>query len=268
MSTSLPPPTVAATSERAGRLDALRGVAIVWMVGFHFCYDLNHFGLWDPVQHFTRDPFWTAQRTGIVTLFLLCAGAGQGLALQAGVSWPRFWQRWRQVAGCALLVSAGSALMFPRAWIHFGVLHGVALMLLLVRAGVPWLLLLPPVAPSASASRRADMQPIVLLLALAGVALTLPWVASHPLFNPIWANWTGLVTRLPRTVDYVPLFPWLGVVLTGVALSWARWLHPWWRRPLPAPLQGLAWLGRHSLSIYMLHQPLLMGLVWLWTQRR
>ena len=114
---------------RLDRLDALRGVAIVWMVAFHFAFDLNHFGWLQPPQRFTQDPFWTLQRTLIVSLFLLCAGAGQAVALQAGLGWRRFWQRWMQVAGCALLVSAGSALMFPRSWISFGVLHGIALML-------------------------------------------------------------------------------------------------------------------------------------------
>ena len=47
---------------RFDRLDALRGVAIVWMAVFHFCFDLNHVGLWEPRQFFTRDPFWTMQR--------------------------------------------------------------------------------------------------------------------------------------------------------------------------------------------------------------
>lgn len=246
----LPPRAAAA---RAGRLDALRGAAIVWMVGFHFCYDLNLFGLWSPRQFFTQDPFWTLQRSCIVTLFLLCAGLGQGLALHAGVGWPRFWRRWAQVAGCAVLVSVGSALVFPHSWIHFGVLHGVAVMLLLVRWGVPLL---------APAQRPA-------LLAVFGVmALLLPQFAAHPLFNPPWLNWTGLVTRLPVTVDYVPVLPWLGVVLWGVALVQLPSVRRWLADPLPGVCRPLAWLGARSLRLYMLHQPLLLGLLWLWVNGR
>jgi uncharacterized membrane protein len=124
-------PTAAA--DRFDRLDALRGLAIVWMAAYHFAFDLNHFGLLDPRQDFYRDPLWTVQRTCIVSLFLFCAGLGQAVALQAGQGWPRFWRRWAQVAGCAVLVSAGSAVMFPRSWIFFGVLHGIAVMLILVR---------------------------------------------------------------------------------------------------------------------------------------
>mgnify|MGYP000876629481 CR=1 FL=1 len=118
---------------RHDRLDALRGLALVWMTVYHFCFDLNHFGLIR--QNFYEDPRWTLQRTAIVSLFLFTAGFGQVLAVQAGQGWPRFWRRWGQVAGCAVLVSLGSWWMFPGSWISFGVLHGLAVMLLLARAG-------------------------------------------------------------------------------------------------------------------------------------
>ena len=61
---------------RHERIDALRGAAIVWMAGFHFCFDLNLFGWWP--QNFYADPFWTRQRMVIVSLFMACAGLSQG----------------------------------------------------------------------------------------------------------------------------------------------------------------------------------------------
>ena len=90
-------------AQRHDRVDALRGAAMVWMAVFHLCFDLNLYGLIEPRQNFYRDPYWTGQRTVIVSLFLLCAGLGQALALQAAQGWPRFWRRWAQVAACALL---------------------------------------------------------------------------------------------------------------------------------------------------------------------
>jgi uncharacterized membrane protein len=237
-------------SPRFDRLDALRGAAIVWMAVFHFCYDLNHYGYLSPWQQFQVDPFWIGQRTAIVTLFLLCAGMGQAVALQEGQGWMRFWRRWAQVAGCALLVSAGSALMFPRSWISFGVLHGIAVMLVIVR------LVAPPLLARGSSGR-------LVLGAIAVAALLLPRVVQHPFADTRWTNWTGLVTRLPRTEDFVPVLPWLGVVLAGVLLADALLR----RRPqalagrVPAPLQPLAVLGRWSLSFYMLHQPVLIGAI-------
>ena len=123
-------------SGRFEAVDALRGLAMVWMTAFHFSYDLNHFGFWQ--QDFYRDTFWTGQRTLILSLFLFCAGLGQAIALAQGQSWPRFGRRWAQIAGCALLVSAGSWLMYPQSFIYFGVLHGMALMLIIVRLTAHW----------------------------------------------------------------------------------------------------------------------------------
>ncbi|MEK8050821.1 heparan-alpha-glucosaminide N-acetyltransferase [Ideonella sp. DXS22W] len=233
-----------AETRRADRLDALRGAAIVWMVGYHLAFDLNHLGWLATPQDFYRDPLWTTQRTAIVSLFLLCAGAGQALATAAGQGWPRFWRRWAQVAACALAVSAGSALMFPRSWISFGVLHGMAAMLLLVRlAGTRW------------PGRTGWMWPV------GALAVALPAWVAHPLFDTRLGNWVGLVTRKPVTEDWVPVLPWLGVMLWGVAATQAlrtrrpQWLHgavPAWTRPL-------GWLGRRPLTVYMVHQPLMIG---------
>ncbi len=229
---------MAFSSERLLRLDALRGLAIVWMAIFHFSFDLRHFGFTQ--ADFYRDPFWTGQRTAIVSLFLLCAGAGQAVAMAQRQSWPRFWRRWAQVAGCALLVSAGSWFMFPKSFISFGVLHGMAVMLLILRLAGPRV----PVA-------------VALLLGL--VAVLLPLALHHPLFDSRWLNWTGLVTRLPITEDYVPVLPWLGVMLWGFALI--RWRPELLQGALPRLLHPLALLGRWSLSFYMLHQPVLIGLL-------
>jgi uncharacterized membrane protein len=228
------------TQVRFDRLDALRGVAIVWMAVFHFCFDLNHFGFLVPKQMFTSDPFWTTQRSCIVSLFLFCAGIGQAIALEQGQSWTRFWKRWAQIAGCAVLVSIGSAWMFPRSWISFGVLHGIAVMLILVRV----------LAPLRSG-----------LWLIGAAAIVLPLLWRHEFFNDPWWRWVGLVTRKPVTEDYVPILPWLGVVAWGLAAG------QWLQRHAPGVLAGhvpraaraLAWLGRWSLSFYMVHQPVLIG---------
>ncbi len=243
------PREAASGSDRFDRLDALRGLAIVWMAGFHLSFDLNHFGRLSPPQNFYLDPFWTWQRTAIVSLFLLCAGVSQAVALQSGGGWSRFWRRWAQVAGCALLVSIGSAWMFPASWISFGVLHGIAVMLLLTRWLAPW---------------RVWLWPLGLL------AIALPRLLAHPLFDHRATNWIGLVTHKPVTEDFVPVLPWLGVMLWGLAAGQWLLLH---RRsvltgPLPAALRPLALLGRWSLSFYMLHQPLFIGVLMAATMAR
>jgi uncharacterized membrane protein len=239
---------------RYAAVDMLRGLAMVWMTLFHFSFDLQHYGYLR--ANFYGDPFWTVQRALIVTLFVACAGLGQAIAVQQGQSWARFWTRWRQIAGCALLVSAGSWFMFPDSFIYFGILHGMALMLIVVRlsaAGRRWLWL------------------------LGIVALVLPWAAEQ--MHLLWPeldflngrafNWLGLISRKPVTEDYAPLFPWLGVMCFGLAAGlWLVQHHAaglqrcsdaLCQGAVGAPLRGLAWLGRWSLSYYMLHQPVLIG---------
>lgn len=233
---------VVSRPDRFDRLDALRGLAMVWMLAFHFCFDLNLYGYIEPRQVFTRDPFWTLQRTGIVSLFLFCAGVGQALALHAGQPWPRFWRRWSQIAVCALLVSIGSALMFPRSWIWFGVLHGIAVMLIVCRLAAPL---------------RGWLWP------LGALALLLPRIVRLPLFDSPALHWLGLLSSRPVTEDWVPVFPWLGLMLWGLAAG--QWLlrrrSPLLLGGLPVTLRSLALLGRWSLSFYMLHQPLLIGTI-------
>ena len=99
--------------QRLDRIDALRAVAMLWMTAYHFAFDLDHFRLIE--QDFHRDPFWTWQRTAIVSLFLFTAGLSQAVAVHQGQTWARFWRRWLQVAGAAVLVTAGSLLVFPKS---------------------------------------------------------------------------------------------------------------------------------------------------------
>ena len=258
-----PAPTGPAAS-RLDRLDALRGTAVVWMTLFHFAFDLAHFGLWP--QDFYRDPVWTVQRSCIVSLFLFCGGLSQAVALWgpgeggsplrplpplAARFDARFWRRWAQIAGCALLVTAGSWFMFPRSFIYFGVLHAIAVMLIVARLSAGW-------------GRGLWVAAAVALALKFGAA----WAHGQG-WMPAWLddkvfNWLGLISRKPITEDYVPLVPWLAAVWAGLAAG--RWVlrrrRPHWLvGSAPAPL---AWLGRWSLSWYMLHQPVLIGSLMLW----
>lgn len=239
-------------ASRFDSVDALRGMAVVWMSAYHLFFDLNHFGYLK--QNFYLDPFWTWQRTAIVSLFLFAAGLGQAIAVHQGQSWPRFWRRWGQVAACALLVTAGSYWMYPQSFIYFGVLPGMAIMLLVVRLTAGW---------------------GGWLWVLGGAAITMQFIAAYAhsalagaeFLNENSFNWLGLISRKPVTEDYVPLIPWLGVMWWGMAAgTWTLRQRPHWFRPAPGSdrgpaIRGLAWLGRWSLSYYMLHQPVLIGLL-------
>jgi uncharacterized membrane protein len=152
---------------------------------------------------------------------------------------------------CALLVSAGSWWMYPQSFIYFGVLHGIAAMLIVVRLTAHWGRWLWLLGSLAIAAKFVG----------AFVLQTLAPESLAALFNAPLLNWLGLVTRLPVTEDYVPVLPWLGLMWWGAAIG--AWLtggglcHL--RRPLAPPLQPLALIGRWSLSYYLLHQPVMIG---------
>jgi uncharacterized membrane protein len=222
---------------RVEGLDALRGVAILAMVVYHFCFDLRYFGVarWD----FEHDIRWLAARTLILSSFLLIAGISAALARRdpaADARWPR---HVAVIGGAALLVTAASAMMFPRSFIWFGVLHAIALSLLLAR-------------PLIDRPRAAVAAGVIVIAA--GVMLS----SQH--FDNRMLGWLGFMTGKPMTEDYVPLFPWSGVLFLGIAAGHAlvasnfAMLAPLARMP-----RALRFLGRHSLAVYLVHQPLLLG---------
>jgi uncharacterized membrane protein len=235
----------APSTTRIGGLDALRGLAIVAMIAYHLCFDLRYFGIthWD----FEHDPRWLTARALILSSFLLIAGISAVLARRQAFPVRHWLRHIGIIAGAALLVSAGSWLLFPRSFIWFGVLHAIAISLLLAR----------PLA------RRP------VLAALVGTAVIVAGSAyTNAAFDTRMLGWIGFMTAKPVTEDYVPLFPWTGVLLLGVAaghaLVRARFVA---LAPLARLPAALRLLGRHSLVVYLLHQPLLLGLLWLAVRR-
>jgi uncharacterized membrane protein len=226
-------------------IDALRGVAIVAMVLYHFAFDLTYFRI--TASDFYRDPFWLHARTLILSSFLLLAGVSLVLAQRGESGRARFWRHIGTIAACAVAVSLASYLIFPRSYIWFGVLHAIALSLILIRP-------------------LADHPRIALAAGIAVIAIGN--LAASPWFDQRTWGWLGFMTAKPITEDYVPLFPWTGVMLLGIAVGHAlvgnefRAVAPLGRAP-----RVLAWLGRHSLAVYMLHQPLLIGLLFLAVRR-
>jgi uncharacterized membrane protein len=69
--------------------------------------------------------------------------------------------------------------------------------------------------------------------------------------------------------DYVPLIPWAAPALAGIAVAKALRIDRWQGRPPTATLRALSFPGRHSLVIYLIHQPILIGLfnAWAWAQQ-
>lgn len=239
---------VASTPRRHHRIasvDALRGLAVCLMFVYHFAFDLRYYRV--ITADFEHDPFWLGFRALIVSTFMALVGVSLVLADRTGAPPAHFWKRVGIIAGCALAATLGSWILFPRTYIYFGMLHAIA---------VASVLALPLV--------RRPRAALALGCAVIAAGLTL----SHPAFDARALSWIGLVTAKPATEDYVPLAPWAGIVFVGIAVG--RVLA---RRefrglaPLAAAPAWLRWLGRHSLTIYMVHQPILLGALWLVVRR-
>jgi uncharacterized membrane protein len=230
---------------RIAAIDALRGGALCLMFVYHFSFDLRYYRV--IASDFEHDPFWLGFRAFIVASFMALVGISLVLADRAGATTAHFWRRIGIIAACAVAASVGSYLVFPRTFIYFGILHCIA-----VASILAW----PTV-------RRP-------LLALTiGVALIAAGLAySDPLFDMRALSWLGFTTHKPATEDYVPLVPWAGVVLVGVAAGQALARANF--RPLSQLANAPRWLrflGRHSLVVYMVHQPILLGALWVFAGR-
>jgi uncharacterized membrane protein len=231
---------VPAASRIAG-VDALRGGALCLMFAYHFCFDLRFYRV--IAADFEHDPFWLGFRALIVASFMALVGISLVLADRAGATPRQFWKRIGVIAACAIAASVGSWFLFPNTFIYFGILHCIALASVLA-----WPFIRKPGIAAA----------IGVAVVTAGLAL------SWPAFDARALSWIGFTTTKPATEDYVPLVPWAGVVFIGIALG--HLLARAAFRPL-APLETtprwLRWLGRHSLAVYMVHQPILLGMLWI-----
>lgn len=238
--------TIADTATRPPRLpviDAARGVALAAMVIYHSAWDISFFNL-APIDA-VNSPFWRNFAHGIASSFLFLVGVSLVLATHNGINWKAWGKRLAMVVAGAAAVSLGTWFTNPQQFIFFGILHCIAaasiLALPFLRA--PW--------------------PLTALTGAAVIALPFFWTSSIFDHGPLIV--TGLATITPNTADWVPIFPWFGAVLLGVAA--ARLCLNWF----PATAAGqwrdtgkigktLTLAGRHSLAIYLIHQIVLMGL--------
>jgi uncharacterized membrane protein len=237
--------SVSTDKPRFQLVDTLRGTAILMMFTFHFSFDLNYFGF---IQtDFYHNPFWLNYRILIVSTFLFVMGISLYLAHHKGLQTHKYLRRLSILLACAALVSLGSYLAFPHSMIFFGILHFIAAATIL---GLPFV--------------RLYWTNLIVGITI----IVIGTQVQHPFFDQAPLQWIGLMTHKPITEDYVPLFPWLGVVLLGIFFG--RWAYTarhfpalsQWRSDI-GPVRLLRFGGRHSLLIYMVHQPIFIGSLYL-----
>lgn len=214
---------------RIWEIDFFRGVAILMMVTFHLVFDLNAY--WGYDLNYTGG-FWYYEGKLSAILFMAIAGVSSALRVF-------HFRRGLVVFAWGMLITLVTYVYSPEAYIRFGILHmlGSCMMLFpLVKNRNPvWLLALGTVAIISGQWTAQLISPSSLLL----------------LFGVTPAGFVSL--------DYYPLLPWSGLFLYGSALGKVIYKERRSRFQQPAWLQSLTALGSHSLTVYLIHQPMLLA---------
>jgi len=236
-------------TDRYEELDAARGVAILMMILFHILFDLYFFNLY-PINVISG--FWRYFSFATASLFLLIAGISLSLShdrlLRSGTGTGplpvagHFLKRGAMIFGCGLLVTLATWLYLGEGFVVFGILHliGVSIM----------------ISPLFFRYGKNNI-----LIGAVAIAIGIV-VSSDGMAGPLWLLPFGIHPASFWSVDYTPIFPWLGLVLIGLGLG--TLIYPSGNRAFLVPdqlaflLQPLSNLGRHSLIIYLVHQPLIL----------
>jgi uncharacterized membrane protein len=246
---SVTPPAIT----RFWEVDSWRGVAIITMVIFHLMFDLRNFGgvpvvlhqgFWFYFQRFTAISFISLSGVSVVLSYnraLFKSGSADGLAWKIAL-------RGLHILGIGLIFSLVMRVAgLPP--IDFGVLHLIGTSII---CSIPFL------------------RNRWLTLAAASVLYALSYVLKFmEVQAPAGVSWLvplGIEPPGYYYSDYFPFPHWFAVFLFGVFVSTVFYAGGARRLPLPNigtvfPLPALQFLGRHSLVIYVIHQPILIGLL-------
>mgnify|MGYP001345057375 FL=1 len=214
---------------RIDELDSLRATALVMMLVLNFVTDLNHFGIMNTE---TGDQWWWMARIA-ASLFVGISGVSYFLAHRLEYDFTKTSGRTKRLIFWAFVITIITYIFEPSAYVRFGVLHLLALASIVAF----------PVA------RKPEFA-----LGIGLILLIIPLSSNSNLV------WLGLRETGFIAVDYFPLNPWLGIFFIGLAL--ASRIYPEGKPLIEIqwPEKWL-WFGRNTLTIYVIHQPILIGLL-------
>ena len=235
------------TGSRLWEIDCARGIAILMMVVFHTVFDLSFFAI-APVE--VGSGFWRYFAFATATLFLLIVGislvVSHARAVQklSGVALTKkFVLRGAGIFALGLLVTLATYLYLHEGFVVFGILHLIGIAVIL--------------SPLFFRFGRLNI--------LIGIAIILAGFLIHGIHGPAYLIPLGIYPADFYSVDYTPLLPWLGVVLIGLGCGnylYRDGVRQFRIRSLPdLVVTPLSFLGRHSLIIYLVHQPVIILLL-------
>ena len=232
-----------ALRKRIGSIDAARGLAILGVVIFHFVWDLEFAGF---ISGIAFHPIWQTFGKSLAGSFMILVGVSLVLAHQDGLRLHAFTKRLFVIALAAAIISIVTWFIFPGSFIYFGILHSITVASLV---GLVFL-----------------KMPSLVTFMIGVFVFVAPISYTSTVFDTRWLAWIGFASIPPRSDDFVPIFPWLGLTLIGMALTKLAkkqgWEPHFFRASKPTLVAtSLQWLGQKSLVIYLIHQPVMLAFI-------
>lgn len=240
-------------SERFIEIDIFRGLALFLMIVAHILWDLNYFKI-IPMNNNLYSTFSKV----IPLLFFLIVGLSlivskKKIENKSIEEQNRYYKkltiRGLKIIGFGMIITIGSFIFIPDKPVFFGVLHCIGLSIILS-------------VPILKYKNHAFLYSIFFIF--------LSFVVTQ--FTVEKPNILQFIVGLHQsdvwkyTVDYFPLFPWFTIIIIGIAVG--DQLYCGYKREFRLPdlsryksLKIFQWIGQHSLGIYLLHQPIIGGLI-------
>jgi len=229
---------------RIWEIDFLRGLSIILMVGYHILYDLSELcGL----RTLIGIPFnlsttaWSAAVMFFAGVFVVLSGISSTFS-RGNI------RRALKLLALSIVVTVATYIFDSSSAIYFGILHCLGASILIYG------LTLEKSKPQACAAAGA----IVL-----GLSLAVSFLLKK---SPVQFDWLlplGIHSQAFASFDYFPLLPWLGIFLAGAVMGKSIYAPKRSFIPKRLPPTFFNFAGRHSLLIYIVHQPIILAFLWI-----
>ncbi len=218
---------------RYPEIDFFRGTALLMMLISNFVTDLQYFFAYSDFEAFW---YWFARVTA--GMFIFISGLSLWISHFKARGFEKYLRRFAKLFGLGILITAVTGIFLPAGTIYFGILHflGVASLL-----AIPFL-------------RFGIMNVFLSTIFFAGTTVVMNYHSDHLFLLPL-----GITPTSFFTFDYFPLFPWFGVFLLGLGFGGFAYPDGARKIALSFPEKGffgfIEFIGRHTLKIYLVHQP-------------
>jgi uncharacterized membrane protein len=233
--------------KRHWEIDVLRAISLILMIIYHIIYNLRLFGEYN-INIFSPGLFYLQRIIG--TSFLLLVGISLTLSynkakLLGKNTFLKYLKRGLIIFSWGMVITFISWIFYKQGFIRFGVLHLIGLGIILSYPLIKY--------------KYLNLVLGILFIVIGRTLMNLN-------FNFSWLLWIGLMPKNFFTIDYYPLLPWYGIILIGIFVG--NIIYPKNKCLFNISdfsnnkiIKGLSYIGKHSLLIYLIHQPILLGLM-------